>query len=505
MQVSRKLEGHPLAIRVFAAALATQADRDPTRLLNVLFDRSSMDATVPLQGKLSRLLGFYEKHMPVHRKALMRLISLFRSPIDRDTLKKLSKNLAKTKHLFDEMPDAIWRSHLLDLRNEHLILRDTSEDDEERFSCHPILRDHFRASMLSSDKTAASGVADLLTGQPASDRPSSLHEIEPVLSAIELLQQAGNFGRADELYQERLKNGLVFRFLPAPHEGLNCVFGFVADKTRQNRCTKQLGKAKLSYYLNAVGLHGAFAGELKLAVMFYDMADHVKRNELQLDKTVTGQQNKSWALVQLGRLSDALDIAYEAVLGSNQLSSTEAKIRSYVHYAYVLFMRGDVEEAEGYFGSAEELQRSSDRKRRNLVSSADIWWSEMLIRVGELARARKRLEANILVCVQNGWVDDVARCHYLIGKIALHGGDDRRAEQFLDKAEIAMVEAHMMTELPQVLVSLAIVRKRQQEWEDALLLAEESLELSRLRGMLPSHADSLILRAILTFEGARRR
>ena len=43
MQVSRKLEGHPLAIRVFAAALATQADRDPTRLLNVLFDKSSMD------------------------------------------------------------------------------------------------------------------------------------------------------------------------------------------------------------------------------------------------------------------------------------------------------------------------------------------------------------------------------------------------------------------------------------------------------------------------------
>jgi hypothetical protein len=82
--------------------------------------------------------------MPPHRKALMQLISLFRSPIDRNTLKELAKKLAKIKTMFGKMPDAIWNRHLLDLRNEHLILREITEETDELFSCHPILRDHFR-------------------------------------------------------------------------------------------------------------------------------------------------------------------------------------------------------------------------------------------------------------------------------------------------------------------------------------------------------------------------
>jgi len=61
--------------------------------------------------------------------------------------------------------------------------------------------------------------ADLLTGQPSEGRPQSVKEIEPVLLAIELLLDAGDFKPADALYRNRLENGRVFLLDARPGGG----------------------------------------------------------------------------------------------------------------------------------------------------------------------------------------------------------------------------------------------------------------------------------------------
>ncbi len=503
-EVSRKLEGHPLALRVFAAALATQADRDPTRLLTVLFERSAMDESEPLQGKICRMLAFYEEHLPAHRKALMRLISLFRSPIDQGTLKRLAKKLPATRDILGDLSNPILKCYLQELRSEQLVLREQSRGTGDLFSCHPILRDHFRASMMGSEQTAALAVADLLRGRPANEHPKDLGELEPVLSAIELLQQAGDYERADELYRGRLKEGYIFRFLPAPHEGLNCALGFVADATRRERCLHKLGRTRLSYYLNAAGLHGAFAGELRTAVAYYRMADELKRTDYSQENRISGLLNKTWALAHLGHISEAISEAYNAFLASQHESNVETGIRSIVHYAYALAIKGEVDEAQKNFVLADNLQKLADKFGRGLLGLASIWWAEFLLRARRPESAREKVEATIGICSEEGWKDDIARCDLMLGRLSIIEGDHEKARESLAKSEIVMRKAHMMTELSQVLLVRADLFEKQEAWDDALRLAEEALELTRLRGMLPGQADSLVARGRVILASMRR-
>ncbi len=78
-------------------------------------------------------------------------------------------------------------------------------------------------------------MADLIAEQPDAARAESLRELEPVLTAIELLLDAGAFERADELYQQRLGHSAIFKWLPAPHAGLQCELGFVADADQRRQ------------------------------------------------------------------------------------------------------------------------------------------------------------------------------------------------------------------------------------------------------------------------------
>ena len=134
------------------------ANRDPTRLLKILFDAPSMREDEPLTGKIRRLLTFYENKLPPQRKALLQLISLFRSPIDQRTLARLARRLSDTKAILTPLPAPVVKRQLEDLRNEHLILCEPGNGGPDLYSSHPILRDHFRLAAISGDLWAAMGI-----------------------------------------------------------------------------------------------------------------------------------------------------------------------------------------------------------------------------------------------------------------------------------------------------------------------------------------------------------
>src|SRR5689334_4876082 len=119
----------------------------------------------------------------------------------------------------------------------------------------------------------------------------------------------------------------------------------------------------------------------------------------------------------------------------DECRGTNPKLRD---YAYVLAMRGDVNDAYGYFETAEELQRRADRRHPKLVSLADIWFCDLLIRIGYVERAAVRIKENLPLCAEQGWADDEARCNLLWGRIALTEGEDEEAQERFDKSEKAM-------------------------------------------------------------------
>jgi hypothetical protein len=207
-EVSRRLEGHPLALRVFAGALAIQPHADSTRLWKAVFHQAHLKETDPLERRLKHLLTFYEKQMPAEQRMLLGIISLIRSPVPEATVFELACGLGRAKALFEGTGDLSLRHELRRLRADRfLTLEEEQVETGIGYSCHPVLRDHFREVLLRQDRSVATDAATLLTEQPSSEEVTSIDELESVLTAIELLIEAGDFVQADQLYVSRLNTG----------------------------------------------------------------------------------------------------------------------------------------------------------------------------------------------------------------------------------------------------------------------------------------------------------
>jgi hypothetical protein len=192
-EVSRRFEGHPLALRVFAQTLEEQANGDPTRLVERVFDAAHADETGTLEGKISRLLLFYEQRLPQDRVALLGLVSLFRAPVAEATIVTLARGLPAVADALGSRTDAALRQTLETMAHEHLLIRDPAKDGSSVWSCHPVLRDHFRGALLGWGKGIAASAAGLLTGEPSEESVTSVEQLQPVLTAIELLLDGGIF------------------------------------------------------------------------------------------------------------------------------------------------------------------------------------------------------------------------------------------------------------------------------------------------------------------------
>ena len=135
----------------------------------------------------------------------------------------------------------------------------------------------------------------------------------PVITAIELLLECGDLKAADDLYQSRLENGSVFRWIPAPHWGMEVARWFVRDEERRQRLEAQLGARRLSFYLNDVGLFADYAGEPETALPHYAAAEALDRQAGDSIDLSIGLQNLADVETSLGRLGDAVRHATEAL------------------------------------------------------------------------------------------------------------------------------------------------------------------------------------------------
>ena len=288
LAVSRRLNGHPLGLRIFALALARTTNGDPSYLLGQIFDAPGLVDSDPLDRKLKRLLTFYEHALPRNQVALLGIVSLFRSPALLQTILTLARGLRVVTDALADSSDSDLRTTLGIMRNAHLLIRESTKNGSSAWSCHPILRDHFRQAVLGWAPEIGSEAAAMLTGRPSMDRPTDVEEIEPVLAAIELLLDADDFVGANQLYIERLDDGSIFRQLGAPGDGLRCALGFVRDKERQARCEAAISRDAVSSYLNAVGVWARDTGEFGFAAPFFQGCNDLYREAHQTNRLSIG-------------------------------------------------------------------------------------------------------------------------------------------------------------------------------------------------------------------------
>lgn len=477
-EVNRRFEGHPLALRVFAATLASEGGGDPTRLVQQVFAAPELNESDPLERKLKHLLALYEAGLPRHRVALLGLVSLFRSPAPEATLLMLARGLRAVQGALDAFDDDALAQELRAMANEHLLVHDSHSGNA--YSCHPVLRDHFRGNLLGLGGDVASGAAGLLAGQPCEGDPKDVRELEPVLVAIEILLEVGDVQRADDLHQGRLEDGRIFLRWPAPSEGLRCALGFVGDKDRRERCKSLLSKRRYASYMNAVGVHGQHAGEFELARWFHQRGTDIYRQAHDGRHVSLSLQNESELSRRLGELRTAESKAREALSVARAFEKEPRRETSeaLATLADALALQGRVGDALAVFEEANSIERRSSTDRE-AYGFREVRWADLLLRLGRIEQAVALTEANRLACTRNHHQDYVALCHWLLVRANTRREQFDFAGQNLIIAEALFRRGHQIADLPKVLLARADLDRLRRRWDEAWSAVEEALRFCR--------------------------
>jgi tetratricopeptide (TPR) repeat protein len=481
VQVSHQLDGHPLALRIFARSMPPDCCGDPTRLWTLIFGHG--DQT--LEEKVRHLLEFYERRLPKAHNQVLGLLALFRVPVGVKTLSPLWKNLVRA-------PAPRFYRTLDFLHREHLLTDDPGPEGERRYACHPIIRDHFRRRMLGSAGFARDA-ASLLRGAPDPAKARSLEAIMPVITAIELLLECLDPKAADDLYRSRLDDGEVFKWVPAPHWGMEVARWFVRDEKRRRRLEAVLGKRRLSFYLNDVGLFAELAGEPETALTHYAASEAIDRRASNSAYLSAGLRNVASVEISLGRLGDAVQHATDALGVAVRSKNDQGTVHSHSYLAFAASLAGHMDTAAKAFAEANALENRF--LGVDLYGIGGIQWAEHLLRTGQTNSARKLITRNWETCERSPWQNDLARCEWMLGWLDAVGTNWASAHRHLDSAEATFTHGHMIEWLARVHLTRAACHTSEGHLDLALAACARSLDLAAPRNYRLIHADGLILRA----------
>lgn len=498
-EVSRRLDGHPLALRVFVESLSDADCAQPRRFLDHAFKPNEVPPGTPLNDKLRRLLGFYDKRLPPDQVRLLTIVALFRSPVTEETLLRLARGLFTDTT--QPLPDDAALSYALTVLNARGILSREPIEGGHGYACHPILRDHFRAVLLGTGADTARRAADLLTGQPSNERPQSVKEIEPVLLAIELLLDAGEFKAADELYRGRLKNGWTLVNVPALTEGLACASAFVGDEKRGDSVQATESAETLNFYISWAGLLAGLSGRVELAREYFEKRAQLVRRQPELTHATVGGLYEPEILVFAGLLSDAERHASSEIKGREAKVESLGRLTSEPIRGWARCLRGSLFDALVDFRVADKID--GRRSGARLYGGAGVFLSELFLRTLYIRRAVSLTEANLALCESQGWNDDVGKCRWMLAACALAEGRLDDAAAAIELAESIFHRGQLLFWLSRLHLTAGTLALARHDVPGALHRVTEALALAQPRGMKLVHADALVLRGRARLFGAK--
>ena len=487
--ISAELDGHPLALRLFAEAIPDRNITTPVAFLREAFDPAAITPDTPLAKKVRRLLAFYERRLPPEQVKLLSIVALFRSPVRESVIVRLMSGL------FNINSQSALRSGLLKLQSRGILMLDAI-GSSHGYSCHPILRSYFRASFIGAGEATIRRTADLLTGSSANE-VLTLESIEPILIAIELLLDTDEYEAADALYRERLDNGRAFRTLDAYREGFRCALSFVRDP---DRFLQHLDRVRLGYYYNEVGLHAHAAGEHDIAADAYARADVIDREAGLSRNRAISLLNLAMLSSSRGRLADAARYIDVALYVPRIDEDSELLLAAHVALARVQTLSGDVKSAVMEFAIAERLQGFVDilhgrtRGDRLLHGAAAGYRAELLLRCGRDAEAEAYCHANRFDA-DDSPAENV-RFLLLLAWLALRSADIATARNHLQTAEATLRRADLLAAILQHRLLNAQLALAERNTTLAHEHAREALSIAQSREARPFHADALIVRGM---------
>lgn len=317
-KVSRYLEGHPLALRIFAASIPKEQRTAPYQHLRNVFD--GVVASNPFLDKLFRLLYFYSGTLDSAQRAIIQALSLFRSPVPLRTLAIIVPKLTDKWAGGVGSLDLDLTTELSRLVVSGLVIRDRRAATMDVYACHPIVRDYFRRDLISQGDAGRAAI-DILTSRPDDLGIQGATNLEPLLLACEALLLSGDAVAAVELYVNRFEKGRVFLAGGLLTEGkrlYDALERFAADhpdilaNAQENLATRRKTNFDATYFRNGAILFNILLGEL---------ADAERLINLQLNESAGARRATTYNHQALLSYSKG-DYAFAAQLADTAIRAT---------------------------------------------------------------------------------------------------------------------------------------------------------------------------------------
>jgi tetratricopeptide (TPR) repeat protein len=182
-------------------------------------------------------------------------------------------------------------------------------------------------------------------------------------------------------------------------------------------------------------------------------------------------------------------------------ADANAEIKGSLSYlGTILGKRGRVDDALKTFAEATDLELRTYRNVEGLFQHRGIRFADLLLRLGRMDDARRLTEANLRICVDKGWQEEVAQCWSVLGEIATRESLFEQADEQLKAAEGIFRGGHTLSQIPRILLARGDLERRRRNWDLAEAAVEEALTLAAPRQMRLDHADALISRTRLALD-----
>ena len=215
---------HPLALRLFAASIAPLSRERRTRPAEHLAELlGGVPEDAPFRDRLDKLLVYYVESLDPTQSLLLCTLSIFRTPIRLATVERVAAALAASTA--DPAPTYVGAT-LGKLRSSGVVLHDP---ESKAYSCHPVVLDTFRAVLLGVPEHQRRAV-DLLTGRPDDIALGEVGNVEPLVIALEVLNDGGESAEARRIYRDRFGEGALFLERGLPHEAVRVFESFLSPR-----------------------------------------------------------------------------------------------------------------------------------------------------------------------------------------------------------------------------------------------------------------------------------
>ncbi len=488
-----KLYGHPLALRVLAAAVKRFCDGDLGRFggEHIL----TADSKDELSQKLEHTLGFYERQLENGQKELLGIISLFKRPVDTSNLIILLGRMKSLKHTPLAGADGVAiREQIKVLTNDSLVM-----ETKEGLTCHPVIRDYFRNRLKLSGSRRE--VADFLQTRPGERKPQNIEEVRDLVEAVQLLCEEGEVKTAHDLHITRLATGgyefNVFKDIPAPVEGLDASLAFAGDEARQKKTEAALGKQMLAAYISAVSLYNYHLGNLVQAREWRYKALEIYRS-LQKKRTQAFILSKISEIENaLGNIEQACKTVSQALALLKNSGQYEVFISAFANDGYYDYLLGDTPVAYRSFALAVLCERKLTFTTDYLSAEDGNRQAEVFLRLNDRKRFEEANAWNIEKCKENHWNVALALCHLLQGWYEI--GIDRlsQAKKSLLQADRILRPAKLPRELSRLEWVWGLLAEAKKDYKEGLRRVEEALLICEDKGFRLQQADALCLQGRL--------